>query len=350
MTTYEVDAGMCAKRSMPAPVLVQAENGVLDPASRKAVVKVLPYPGMVSGDRLVLHWSGLDAQGLAYRHEMSGFVSQGLEGQDVVFSVSSAHISALDGGSLEVYYTLASRSSPEPTESRRLQLNVGDTRSELLPVVLNEAVGGTLDPDRVPEGARVTIRPYARMAAGDRIVLSWDGVNPQTSFRDRLNIESFAVGQELSFWVSPEFIAPNLGSRVTIRYCVEQRGQAPFYSEPAQLSIGPMVRAPLLAPVVLEADEGWLDLQDSIDGVTIVIDDAQAEEGELVYLKCDGASFSHRDEREIAREMAGEPLVFIVPYRFWREHQGSTVRVSYSVERLDDVSQLSDATLVQVQA
>jgi hypothetical protein len=137
---------------------------------------------------------------------------------------------------------------------------------------------------------------------------------------------------------------------VVIRYCVEQRGQAPFYSEPAQLSIGPMVRAPLLAPVVLEADEGWLDLQDSIDGVTIVIDDAQTEEGELVYLKCDGVNFSHRDEREILREMAGEPLVFIVPYRFWREHQGSSVRISYSVERLDDVSQLSEAMLVQVQA
>jgi hypothetical protein len=116
-----------------------------------------------------------------------------------------------------------------------------------------------------------------------------------------------------------------------------------------RLLIGPLQRGPLLAPEVLEAEEGRLDLQDAMDGVTVVVNDAQAEEGELVYLKCDGDYFNHRDDREITREMAGQPLVFIVPYRFWREHRDLTVRVSYSVERLDDVSQESEVTLVQVQ-
>ncbi|MGF6113186.1 hypothetical protein [Pseudomonas frederiksbergensis] len=346
MSTFEIDT---AKRVLSAPQLVQAENAVLDPASKKAVVNILPYPGMASGDRLVLHWSGLDAEGLAYRHEVAHFVSQRQVGKDVVFIVASPHIGALDGGYLEVYYTLTSRCLPEPVQSRRLQLNVGDTLSGVLPLFVNDAVGGTLDPVRVGEGTRITIRPYARMASGDRVVLFWEGTTPETSFNDRLNIESFAVGHELSFWVSPEFIVSGLGSSVTLRYCIEQHGQAPLYSEPMQLSIGPLERAPLFAPIVLEADEGWLDLQDSIDGVTVVIDGARTEEGELVYLKCDGTEFSHRDEREISREMAGEPLVFIVPYRFWREHQGSTVRVGYSVERLDDVSQLSEVVLVQVQ-
>lgn len=346
MGTYEVNAG---KLPLPAPQLAQADNAVLDPACRKAVVKVLPYPGMASGDRLVLHWSGLDAEGQVYRHEVTHFVSQEQVGRDVVFTVAGLHIGALDGGSLEVYYTLTSRSLPESAQSRRLQLNVGDVRTGLLPLVVNDAVGGTLDPDRVAEGARVTIRPYARMAAGDQVVLFWEGATPETSFNDRLSIEAFAVGHELSFWVNPEFIASDLGSSVTISYCIEQHGRALLYSEPVRLSIGVVQRPPLLAPVILEAEEGWLDLQDSIDGVTLVIDDARTEEGELVYLRCDGVNFSHRDERDISREMAGEPLVFIVPYRFWREHQGSTVRVSYSVERLDDVSQLSDVALVQVQ-
>ncbi|MBK5552927.1 hypothetical protein JFU49_21985 [Pseudomonas sp. TH03] len=349
MTSHEVAADTCTKSLMLAPLLAQADNGVLDPACKKAVVKVMPYAGMANGDRLVLHWSGLDAEGQAYRHEATRYVSQTQVGKDVVFIVGGEHIGALDGGSLEVFYTLSSRSLPTPVQSPQLQLNVGDVRYELLPVVANDAVGGTLDPNRVDEGTRVTIRPYARMAAGDRVVLSWEGTTPQTSFSDRLNIESFAVGHELSFWVNPEFIAPALGSSVKIIYCIEQHGQAPLYSQLMQLSIGPLERAPLSAPIVLEAEEGWLDLQDSIDGVTIVIDDARTEEGELVYLKCDGVNFSHRDEREISREMAGEPLVFIVPYRFWREHQGSTIRVGYAVERLDDVSQLSDVALVQVQ-
>ncbi|MEO6679374.1 MAG: hypothetical protein ABIO21_18660 [Pseudomonas sp.] len=346
MSTCEIEAG---KLSLQAPLLAPADNAVIDPACRKAVVKVMPYPGMASGDRLVLHWLGLDAEGQNYRHDVSHFVSQGQVGKEIAFIVAGIHIGALDGGSLEVYYTLTGRSLPESVQSRPLQLNVGDVRSGLLPPVINDAVGGTLDPDRVVEGARITIRPYARMAEGDQVLLFWEGATPETSFNDRLNIEAFAVGHELSFWVNPEFIVPSLGSSLTVTYCVEQHGQAPRYSEPARLSIGPLERPPLLAPVILEADEGWLDLQDSIDGVTVVIDDARAEEGELVYLRCDGIHFSHRDERDISREMAGEPLVFIVPYRFWREHQDSTVRVSYSVERLGDASQLSDVALVQVQ-
>ncbi|MDR8363936.1 MULTISPECIES: hypothetical protein [Pseudomonas] len=348
MATYEADSLNVVEQCMAAPQLDQADNATLDPSDNKAIVTVTPYPHMACGDKLVMFWSGIDSEGVAYRHEVSRFVSEAQVGRAIVFCVSAVHIAALDGGSLEVYYTLYTARLRGPVESGRLYLSVGDARPDLLPVIVNDAVGGTLDPDRVTEGARVTIRPYARMAAGDRVLLSWAGVTPQASFNDTLKIESFAVGGELSFWVSPDCIAPNLGTAVTISYCVEQKGQASRFSEPAKLLIGPLQREPLLAPTVLEADEGWLDLQDAIDGVTVVIDNAQAEEGELVYLKCDGEHFNHRDDREISREMAGQPLVFIVPYRFWREHQDLTVRVAYSVERLDDVSQQSEATLVQV--
>lgn len=350
MITHEADTQNVVKQAMPAPTLEQAENAMLDPSERKAVIKVGPYPCMACGDKLLLSWAGLDAEGVVYKHEVSRFVSEGQVAKDIVFTVPAPHIAALDGGSLEVYYTLHSARLPEPAQSQRLQLNVGDARPDLLPAIVNGVVGGTLDPDRVPEGALVTIKPYARMAIGDRVLLSWEGVRPEASFNDALTVESFAVGGELSLWVSPDCITPNLGAMVTISYCVEQDGREPRYSEPARLLIGPLARGPLLPPHVLEADEGWLDLQDAIDGVTIVIDDAQAEEGELVYLKCDGEYFNHRDEREISREMAGEPLVFIVPYRFWREHSDLTVRVAYSVERLDDVSQASEVTLVQVQS
>lgn len=349
MTTYEAENLNVVEQYLAAPRLDQADNAILDPADRKAIITVAPYPYMACGDKLVMFWSGIDAEGVAYRHEVSRFVSEAQVGKAVVFCVSAVHIAPLDGGSLEVYYTLYSALLCEPVESGRLHLGIGDVRADLLPAIVNDAVGGTLDPERVAEGARITIRPYARMAVGDRVLLSWAGVAPQAIFNDTLKVEPFAVGCELSFWVSPDFIAPHLGTAVTISYCVEQKGQATRASEPAQVLIGPLERGPLLPPSVLEADEGWLDLHDAIDGVTVVIDNAQAEEGELVYLKCDGEHFSHRDDREISREMAGQPLVFIVPYKFWREHRDMTVRVAYSVERLDDVSQQSETTQVQVQ-
>jgi len=73
MTSYEADT---ATGFMLAPRLVQAEGGVLDPACKKAVVKVLPYPGMANGDRLLLLWSGIDAEGQVYWHEESRFVRE----------------------------------------------------------------------------------------------------------------------------------------------------------------------------------------------------------------------------------------------------------------------------------
>lgn len=348
MTTHEAETQTVVSQSMP--VLDQAQNGMLDPSERKAVIKVKPYPGMACGDKLRLSWAGLDVDGIAYPHEIARFVSEGQVAQEIVFTVPAVHIAALDGGSLELYYTLQSARLPEPVQSRRLQLDVGDARPDLLPAIVNDAVGGTLDPERVVEGALVTLKPYARMAIGDKVLLSWTGITPESSLDDALIVESFAIGGDLSFWISPDCIAPNLGATVTVSYCVVQDGQSPRYSEPARVLIGPLQRGPLLAPEVLEAEEGRLDLQDAMDGVTVVINDAQVEEGELVYLKCDGDYFSHRDDREITREMAGQPLVFIVPYRFWREHRDLTVRVAYSVERLDDVSQKSDVTWVQVQS
>lgn len=350
MTAHEPDILNLAQQPLPPPILEQAENGVLNPSDKKAVIRVQPYPGMTCGDKLLLNWAGLDTDGLACNHQVTRFVSEDRVGEDIIFAVGSAHIAALEGGSLEIGYSITSTRFAEPVHSHRLQLCVGDVQSDLLPATVNDVVGRTLDPDRVKEGAIVTIRPYARMAAGDWVLLTWAGVSVEASFSDALKVESFAVGDELSFWVSPECIALNLGSSVSVDYCVKQAGHGPRYSEVTALMIGILERRPLSAPTVLEADEGWVDLHDAQDGVTVVIENARAERGELIYLKCDGERFNHSDEREITRDTAGEPLVFIVPYRFWREHRDTAIRVSCSVERLDGTRQQSGVTLVQVQS
>ncbi|MFJ2364079.1 hypothetical protein ACIPIN_10330 [Pseudomonas sp. NPDC087697] len=336
-----VNSGQLAEPILIAPEREGAlllQHSVLDPAQNRAVFKVEPYPGMACGDKLVLSWSGIDGDGTAYLYKTQGFVSNAQVGKEIVFVVRAPHIAALDGGSLEVYYTLSNAELSGPVESRRLQLAVGDVRQELFAALVDDAVGGWLAPGRVAEGTRVTIRPYARMAVGDTVFLSWAGNAPGHGFSDSLRIESFAVGSDISFWIDPRYITPNLGSLVTYSYFVGRPGQAIRYSEQAQLMIGIRESGPLALPNVLEADEGELDLRDALDGVTVVIDDPGVEQGELVYLKCDGANFSHRESIEASGDTA---TVFIVPYRFWREHQDSTVRVSYSVERLDDTSQAS---------
>lgn len=336
--------------SLPPVILERVEGGVLDPSLSRVVVRIEPYPDMACGDRVMLSWHGLDSEGSPYRQEFARSISEARLGRDIVFVIRSPHIAALDGGSLEVFWTLHGKKQLLPRSSVRIQLNVGDVLYSLLPPTVDDAVGGHLDPSRVNDGTTVTLQPYAGMSVGDRVELIWQGPAEHACLRDRLIVESFAVGMPLVFGVEPQFIDPHLGNEVFVRYVIEQKSGAVRESGTLSLFVAPLVRAEPPAPQVLEAQNGVLDVRDTLDGVSVLISNAQIEVGELVYLKCDGEHYFHRDDREITSGMRNEPLVFIVPYRFWREHVDTDVRLSYSVERLDDVSQKSDVTQVRVRA
>jgi hypothetical protein len=339
-----------ANELLPAATLDCLEGAVLDPSLGKVVARIAPYANMTCGDQLLLSWDGLDIEGFAYQHEMVRYVSEAQVGKDVVFVIKGMHIAALDGGSLEVYWKLLSAGASVPALSARVQLSVGDTPPQLLAPVVEGAIRGTLDPERVTEGTLIVIQPYARMAVGDRVRLLWGADALPAAFSDSLKVEACAVADVLSFWVDGAHIAAHLGGEVMVSYRIEQAGGAVRKSEVTKILVAPLLRGELDAPDVLEAENGVLLKEDSVDGVTVVIGNAQTQEGELVYLKCDGDLFNHRDDREITRETAGKPLIFIVPHRFWREHHGTTVRVAYTVERLDDVSQASAVAQVQVEA
>jgi len=335
---------------LPAVTLDCVEGAVLDPALGRVVVRIAPYPGMACGDRLLLSWEGLDIEGFVYQHEKVRYVSAAQVGKDVIFVIKGMHVAALDGGALDIYWTLASAGLPEPALSAPLQLTVGDTRAQLLAPQVEGAISGTLDPARVVEGVLVTLQPYGKMAIGDQVSLMWSGDASPLAFSDRLKVEAFAVAETLSFWVPAEYIAAHLGGEVTVRYRVEQANGAVRESDTARVLVTPFLQSELDAPDVLEAEDGVLLAEDSTDGVTVVIGNARTQEGELVYLKCDGEFFSHRDDLEITRETAGQTVCFIVPHRFWREHHGTTVQIAYTVERLDDVSQQSPVRQISVEA
>ncbi|WP_085656486.1 hypothetical protein [Pseudomonas sp. B11(2017)] len=337
-----------AAPTLPAPSVAHLNDGMLDPAWNKAVVTVAAYPGMANGDRLVLHWSGLDAEGVPEGHSQIRHVSRQQVGCDVVFVIKGDCIAALEGGSAQVHWTLHRARHGETVSSERLPLLIGEPQGGLLAPIVEEAVGGALDPDRVPEGTPVTIRPYPAMAEGDCIQLSWQGETGQVE--DTLTVAPASVGAPLSLWIAHDRIAASLGEEVTVSYRVEQKQGKVRQSETTRIKVAPLVREPLAAPQVVGAEAGVLDVDETLDGITVVIGNAQAENGELVYLRCDGEHFNHRDYREITPETAWQSLDFIVPYRFWREHRGTVVRVSYSVERLDDVSQESEVAWVQISA
>ncbi|WHS58426.1 hypothetical protein [Pseudomonas sp. G2-4] len=281
---------------LPAPSLPAAKAGVINPAWRKAVIIVKPYPMMACGDELVLCWHGLNSDAQPYRHEESRFVTERQVGRDVVFVVREPHIAELDGGSLEISYRVTGKQLPATLVSQSLQLQIGDLPLLLLAAVADDAVGGSLDPARVPEGTRLTIRPYPRMAVGDRLILIASR-EAKALWRDVLEIEAHAVGREVSFWVDHSQIAPHVGHELGLAYVV-RHGHSVRRAEPLSLHIGPLVRPALKAPRILGVAEGMLDVDELQGGLTVVIDGAGLEAGELVWFQCNG-NYVHVDEREI---------------------------------------------------
>lgn len=332
---------------LPAPSLVATKGGVINPAWTKTVITVRPYPLMTCGDELLLFWHGLNSDGEPYRHEVRRFVTERQVGREVVFVVREPHIAELDGGSLEISYRVTGKQLPTSLASEPLQLEIGDVSLQLLAAVANDAVGGSLDPNRVPEGTCVTVRPYSRMAVGDRVILTASS-DSKALWRDALDIETHAVGCQVSFWIDHSQIAPHVGHSLTLAYVV-RRGHSVRRAEPLSLHIGPLVRPALKVPWILELNEGWLDIDDLQEGVTVVIDGAGLEAGELLWLQCNGNS-AHVAEREITEATAGQPVTFVVPAAFWQDQRGRSVRLFYQVERLDDVSQRSEWVTVGVRA
>lgn len=332
---------------LPPPVLAAARDGVINPAWRNTVVTVKPYPMMTCGDEVLLRWHGLNNDGEPYRHEMAGFVTERQVGREVVFVVREPHIAELDGGSLEISYQVTGKRLPATLVSEHLQLEIGDASPQLLPAIANDAVAGSLDPNRVPEGTWVSIRPYARMAVGDRVILT-ASKDFKALWRDVLDIEAHAVGREVSLWIDHSLIAPHVGHDLALAYVV-RRGHSVRRAEPLSLYIGPLQRPALKALQIREMNDGWLEVGDLREGVTIVIDGAGLEAGELVWLQCNGSS-AYVLEREITEATAGKPVVFVMPASYWQDQRGRSVNVFYQVERLDDVSQRSEWVTVRVRS
>ena len=329
-------ARLSARTKLRAPILAAAKGGVINPAWSKVAITLKPYPMMTCGDEVLLFWHGLNSDGEPYRHEVRRSVTERQVGRDVIFVVREPHIAELDGGSLEIFYQVTGKRLPAPMHSEALQLVIGDVAPQLLPAIATDAVGGSLDPKRVPEGTCVTIRPYSRMAVGDRLILIGSR-DSRALWRDVLDIEAHAVGREVSFWIDHALIAPHLGHHLDLSYVV-RRGHSVRRAESLSLHIGPLVRPPLKAPRILGLKEGGLDVDEQEKGVSVIIETAGFEIGELVWLQCDG-SYAYVGEREIVPANVGQPMTFVVPADYWQSQQGRSVRVRYQVERLDDVSQ-----------
>jgi len=313
--------------TLDPPVVEEAIDGVLDPENVDidVTVSVAPYPGMASGDLVMMRFGAGMGAG---EHTASVLITGSNVGRTVQMFVPKAKVEFFEGKTVTVNYTV--RKPTGDIDSRDLVLSV---RSQVLlpPPSVSEAEGDYLPEDAYLRGVTTVVHQHPEMMAGDRIDLYW-GEGPR-EYHDDVPI---AVPMDFPFSVPKEVVDRWFGTVVPVRYTIT-RGNTVMHSEVLNLRVA----LPLPAPEVLEAPDGVLDPADAQEGVTVRVAYEGMTTGDEIELFLDGGSgFGKHPGNANGQVSIAVPANRIAPY------VGQTVPVHYTVTRNGRVSASGILSLV----
>ncbi|VVE45544.1 hypothetical protein PIN31009_04348 [Pandoraea iniqua] len=314
---------------LPPPEVDEAEGDVLDPAplpAAGATVRVAPYAGMTAGDAITIRFGVGSGGG---EHTDTFDVSQNMVGQDVTMRVPKTKVEFHLGSTVIVNYTVHRLDGrEEDSENRELQV-----RSELkwpAPVV-DEAEGDYLDPELAVFGVTTRVRGYAGMLRDDRVVLHWGNPGDDGYYVDSITL---STARDYQFQLLAADVAPWIGRTVPIHYEVE-RGAQRFVSETLLLRIGTGSSTDLIAPEVLEAEAGVLDLSTLTTHATasIPVYDGMRS-GDYIHLTWGGGPGSGGAEWfiDVTGNQVGKPITRHIPMDNLTSFDGKDVVLAYTVD------------------
>ncbi|MEE3505155.1 hypothetical protein QN399_02565 [Pseudomonas sp. 10C3] len=335
------EAQVLAPPKLPA---AEENNGVLDPTAHNVIAQVPAYYFMADGNDVTLVWMGKTASGANVIHEEVKNLNSDDVGQTVAFLIPDDKVSALAGGTLELYYTVTTFARAF-FKSPSLQVQVGTDGGALLPSpsVDGASADGVLDPADIVLEAVVRVRPYAGMAPLDKVTLHWDGSTPDASYSTSTTLNSGMLGKDVIFRVKKHYVDANLDGSVAVRYEVV-RGNRTLASETLLLKIGATVITPLPDPTVKEAKEdGTLDPVDTFNGATVVIDaSANLKEGDFVTVSWQSPGGRYAKDKAISASQAGQELLVIFSGTIVANDLGNKVQIYYVVTRVDGTIEQSN--------
>lgn len=336
--------------TLDAPRIPVAEQneGVLDPTAKNVLVEVPPYYFMLPGQDVDLVWMGKTAGGANVMHEERKNLSNSDIGNTLEYAIPDTKVSALAGGSLQVYYTITSFER-EFFKSPVLNVLVGDDTgvSFAAPSIDELDDSGLLDPANIALEATVRIARYPGMAENDKVTLYWDGQGSSGSYSDFTVINSGTVSREVVFRVNKRYVEANTNSAVSTWYEVD-RGTQKFVSSQLRFRVGSMEYVPLPRPVIKEAVGDTLDPADAPKGATVLIAaSANLESGDVVEIRWEGPKGSDTQKTVIGAADAGRELSVVFASQLVHINDGQTVDVSYAVQRAGGLQQ-SDVVSLQV--
>jgi len=347
--------------SLPPPRVKEAVGDALDPAvlGVGATVQVATDYAFVSeGDRVVMRWRGVSADGsTVVTDQQTKFVdgtigstdaatttsAQGRRATNAVnpleFVVPKAKIEIVAGGAATVSYDVLTPSGVV-VASGPLTLSIKDTSADALPPpsVDGATLDDTLDPADVGASIIVRVPANAALQPPATVIVTWLGTDTGGSFTTPAQNAS-PTG--MRFDVDKTVLAPNIGKAVAVSYTLRQAGMPDRTSKIRTITIldhGEIGDLP--APTVREAVGAQLDPVTTPAGCTVVIPplaDIEATDQVAVIF----GSYTTPSQSGAA---AG---TFAIPISAILAQLGSPVQVTYVVKRAG-ASRVSDPLVLTI--
>lgn len=287
------------------------------------------------GDEVQLIWSGFTAEGTALTElKFNHTVVEGDIGWTLSFSIPNPQVRLIASGYATIRYSATSVGGTV-RQSRRANVPViGDVQRLPAPVVL-EATGTVLDPETLPgTGATLRIAATELIAAGDTILLTWNGTTAQGAPL----VETFEIfvtgnmpGTPIDRVVGRAFIDPLVNGQVEISYTLTKVDRPVSQSPITRLQVR-SASSRLPAPVVDYAEGNLLDPDKvPVNGTMMRVNYTPMLPGELVTVHWAGVP-AYTDNLIIPANWNGREIPFQLAKSYVQANLGKTVQVYYTVE------------------
>lgn len=208
---------------MAAPIAKDAAQGPLDPALTRTTIEIPWDESMAAGDQITLRWIGTRRDLTIYDPQLPPHAITGREDANklsIFINVDGAHLKALDGGKLQLYFELrkdVGGAIVVRESDKTEQLNVGKSQAELPAPIVDGVTDDVIDPT-LP-GTQLTVPRYPAMEVGDEVHYLWKG-SVAGQEEDWIKINSFTKDKDVVFAIDRAFIADNDKGSVEVSYWV----------------------------------------------------------------------------------------------------------------------------------
>lgn len=256
---------------LPPPIIEEAPDGNLPADVLFVTVRIAAYPGQKRFDGITLWLVGTYANGAGYYREIGPrpagtgtFVTRITNGPD-------GDIAQLEGGTLDIQYTVTPENGGPVRVSRAAHLEVGDNVASLPVPVVEEAPPPEFifDPEQSPFGATVVVRKNFAFTLNSTVYLHWEGSavggsTPPQPFK----ITSNWLNRDLYFEVDRRTVLANIDRSARTYYTLVKDYERTRFSHAQVVKVGsPLFLNP---PEILEATSTGIN-QATINPLHVVI-------------------------------------------------------------------------------